>query len=124
MSLSHRSFANKRPQQACDLSIAIEGQPGLPKVKGERPLQNGVEAGGEKSSHLSVRIDIEDELKRVGPLGAGGADKRCGEQCTYVVGAAPGQRATRIMNGLEVEPVRDAGVEVDHDVLGHGVAVC
>ena len=27
------------------------------------------------------------------------------------------------MNGLEVEPVGDAGLEVDQHVLGHGVAV-
>ncbi len=27
------------------------------------------------------------------------------------------------MNGLEVEPVGDSSIEVDHDVLGHGVTV-
>ena len=27
------------------------------------------------------------------------------------------------MNGLEVEPASDSSLDIDHDVLGHGVTV-
>mgnify|MGYP006144898875 CR=1 FL=1 len=53
----------------------------------------------------------------------GGDDALALPERPHVVGAAPVHRATRIMHGLDVEPVGDAGLEVDHHVLGHRVAV-
>ena len=70
-----------------------------------------------------VCVDIQDELEGLGALLGDGSEQTRGEQRSHVVGTAPGHRATRIMNGLEVEPVGDSGLEVDHHVLGHGVAV-
>ena len=81
------------------------------------------EARGQNAGDFFVRVDIQDELERLGELLGDGSDQARDEQCSHVVGTSPGHWATRVMNGLEVEPVGDSGLEVDQHVLGHGVPV-
>ena len=81
------------------------------------------EAHGQKAGDGFVRVDIQDELEGLGELLGDGSDQAGDEQCSHVVGTPPGHRATRFMNGLEVEPAGDSSLEIDHHVLGHGVAV-
>ena len=74
-------------------------------------------------SDVRVRVDIEDELERFGAFLGDGSDQAGDEQRSHVVGTSPGHRAIRIVNGLEVEPVGNAGLEIDQDVFRHRVTV-
>ncbi|MGH7575361.1 MAG: hypothetical protein ACREM1_09595, partial [Longimicrobiales bacterium] len=116
-------FAEARSQQPCDLPETLKGQARLGEVEGEPASPNGDEARGQKSSDAFVRVDIQDELERLRVLLGDGSDQAGDEQCSHIVGTSPGHWATRVMNSLEVEPVADAGLEVDEHILGHRVAV-
>src|SRR5688572_3722410 len=68
-------------------------------------------------------VDVQDEVQGARVLFGSGSQQTGGEQRTHVVRTAPRHRATRIVNGLEVEPACGSALEVDHYVLGHRVAV-
>ena len=116
-------FAEARSQKAGNLPETLKGQPRLGEVEAERAPQYRGEARGQKPGDSFVRVDIQDELEGRGELLGDGSDQAGDGQCSHVVGTSPGHRATQIMNGLEVEPVGDLGLEVDQHVLGHGVPV-
>jgi hypothetical protein len=93
-------------------------------VKRERPPEDRREIRGQQAIHLGVPVGIPNELQGLGPTRRIGSRQARYDQRSQVVGAPPGQGTTRIMKGLEVEPVRDAGVEIDEHVFGHGVTMC
>jgi hypothetical protein len=116
-------FAKAVSQQLGDLLETLKGQPGLGQVEGERAPQYRGEARGQNAGYSFIRVDIQDELEGLGTLLGDDSNQAGDEQCSHIVGTSPSHRATRMVNGLEVEPVGDSGLEVDHHVLGHGICV-
>ena len=110
-------------QQAGDLPETLKGQRRLCEMESERALPYRGEARGQNVGDFQVRVDIEDELDGRGALFRNRADQAGHEQCSHIVGTPPRHWAGRVMHGLEVEPVRDSGLEVDQHVLRHGVPV-
>ena len=110
-------------QQAADRSEILERQRRLPKVKSHRASPYGGEARGNEPGYLIIAVDIEDEPECLRELPGMGPEQAGREQGSHIVGAAPRDRTSWLVNRLEVEPVRDSSLEIDHHVLRHGVAM-
>src|ERR1041385_7874626 len=123
-------FAEAITQQAGDLPEIPKGQRRLAEVESERAPQDRGEARAQEPGYSLVRVDLQDEPEGLGELPGDRSDQAGDEQRPHVVGAAPGHRPTRVMNGLEVVPLGTpfrelvrVDLEADPEVLGDGVAV-
>ena len=90
----------------------------------QRAASHRSEARGKDFGNEFVAVSVENQPNHAGALRGGGAEQARRHQGPNVVGSLPGHRTVRVMDRLEVHPIRGVGIEIDDDVVGHRITVC
>jgi hypothetical protein len=92
-------------------------------VKRERSPPHRVEVQRGNPPNFFVSVTIENEVEDLASTRPGGSNKARRQERAQVVSTLPLDRACRIVPRLEIEPVCDAGVEINEYVVGHRIGV-
>src|SRR5262245_45177392 len=94
----------------------------LSQMKGKSAPPSRGEARGQQPGYSPVSVGTKNDLECL-RLPRALSNQTRGEQRSQIIGTAPQNGAAHSVNGLEIEPVRDASLEIDQNILRHGIAV-